>query len=129
MANSAVEEYTPIVQVGYLQNSDGINYATIPAGKSNGWRFDVMIASNTDTIDHNLNLRYSSGGNFVYLGTVKVPAGAGQGLVPAVDVIGSLAGALVGGIVIGGSDGLSMRVEETITSPDRVSVLMWGGSF
>lgn len=122
-------ELIALRQVLNLNNASGTAYVAMQAGTTSGWRWDVLIAGNTDTIAHNINLQYNAGGVLAHLGTVNVPAGAGQGAVAAVDLLAALPLGLRSGIIVQAGDQLAVRVEETIVAPFIVEILAVGGSF
>lgn len=129
MVLESFKEYAPLFIIGHLANGDGTNYVAFPSGSSSNWRWDKLVLSNSDTIAHNVNLRYNAGGIFAYLGTVAVPAGAGQTTVAAVDLLAALVTAYQQGIPVKSGDQLAWRVEETINAPNFVAVHGWGGSY
>jgi hypothetical protein len=94
-----------------------------------GLRFDAFTAGSDDSIGHTLEVAVSAGGPLHYLGSVQVPAGAGQAGVPAVDVLAALQVGEPGALLLSGGIVLLARVTVAMSSGKRLYLYTVGGQF
>ncbi len=127
--NQQFDEHLTLELVAHLTNANGTTMVALGGGTTSGWRWDTAVLCNTDSIAHKVDFQYNQGGAVVNLGAVAVPAGAGTGVVPAVDALAALPAGLQAGLVVKSGDALNWGVEETITAPTFVGLLLVGGSF
>jgi len=90
------------------------------------WRADVLQATNTDTIDHNLLISPDNGSPFV-AGQVLLPAGAGTGAVPPVDILAAILPAAYHYLLIPNADSIAVQLLEAISSGKMVHLFVMGG--
>jgi len=75
-----------------IDNVQGTTGYNLLSGSAAPIRVGLLIASNTDTIDHELTFAFDPNGTSS-LGTVTVPAGAGHSTaIPSVDILAALLG-------------------------------------
>jgi hypothetical protein len=89
MATSVYSETRPIVQQRVLAIVSGTDPFSVLDWGSDNARIDVLIASSTEAIDHVLTVLINSSEG-IAVGSVNIPASAGHGAVPAVDVLAGL---------------------------------------
>ena len=91
-------------------------------------RVDAIVATSTDVVDHYLTLSYNNVTATGSLGTVKVPAGAGYGAVPAVDVIAGLPASIQTNLTFGLGSILYGFLDTAVTAAFEVDVTAVGGT-
>lgn len=92
-------------------------------------RIDTLTAINNDTIDHNLwvDWTYQDG---THPGIqLTIPAGAGYGGVPVVDVLEALFGAAFHYLCLAGGQSVACGLAETVNTGKSVVVIGNGGKF
>lgn len=101
-----------------------VNFGSTPNGD---FRVDSIVITSTDIVDRAVQIQFGNG-NQAILGYVNVPAGAGQGSVPAVDYLTALAVAgLVGGFAIPQGDDLYWAILTAPTAAHTVQIAVLGG--
>lgn len=127
MGNTIFDEFRPYAQsVGFVDGSSPFDNAIFwnPPGPS---RVDRILASNSDSIDHNVEMWTFVQGNLFQFGTVLVPAGAGY-TAPVVDVLPACLAALgTDGLTVAAGDSVGCDFKETILSGNNLSVVAFGG--
>jgi hypothetical protein len=126
---SIFDERVAIQPAATFESADGVINETIIQGSRNGVRLDSLQATNSDAIDHELGFQLNASGYAVEMGTVNIPAGAGFGGVPPVDIMAAIAPTQIGGIII--TKDWSFVVENlvAVVFPNKVSVWAFGGEF
>jgi hypothetical protein len=105
------------------------SWQSMNTGNTDVQRVDVMQASNSDTIDHDLWLDvYGSEAASVF-GSVTIPAGAGYGAVPPVDLFAALLPAADHFVILVNGNVPVGRVVPNINTGKDVTVTIYGGSF
>ena len=89
---------------------------------------DYVWVSNSDSIDHVIGLGFDDGTNMYPIATANVPAGSGFGTLPPIEMIGHVPSLANTGIYIPSGLGLSVRLNEILTS-GLVTFYAQGGSF
>lgn len=92
-------------------------------------RVDQLIATNNDTADHVIRLRLAFGGNYYWLGSATVPAGAGFGGAIGVDLMVLAEPTSLPGIALGGFTTIECYCEDAIGSGKGLWVTSFGGIF
>ncbi len=90
-------------------------------------RVDAMFATNTDVIDHVVDVWFSSTSFVLLLGSVNVPAGAGVAGAPTIDLVAHLPLSTQGGLVFGRLDSLKMAMEVAVTAAFSIDIVVLGG--
>jgi len=93
---SQFDESSPFTARGVFNPGDFNTALPLEDNSNRPRRFDAVLAVNTDSIDHTVQLIWVTGANLV-LTTVNVPAGAGFGGALPVNLFDSLPAALQGG--------------------------------
>jgi hypothetical protein len=123
------DERNPVqVGVGIVAANTTTDVAIISAAALDT-RIDSVLATNTDTIPHVVGLRVGIGGGAYSLGTVSVPAGAGTGGAPTVDVLASGFPTTQVGFILKNGNTLSGHVEVTMVGGSYVHLVAIGGTF
>jgi hypothetical protein len=125
MSTSQFNETRPIVQQIILDLAIADGAESILDWGSDNFRIDAMVATSTEPIDHVLTVILHSSVD-TPLGSVNVPAGAGHGAVPAVDVLGGLPTVLHGGWPMTQAENVDVALEVTC-STGVVAVTAIGG--
>lgn len=102
---------------------------TIPTNNSYDERIDVLQAVNTDTVAHELSIWLDNAPTAHGIGSVTLPAGAGTGAIPAVDVFAALLPASFHYLYIQSGGAFYASVAEAISSGKNVYVWGLGGGF
>ena len=100
MGVSIFDERTPLAFWMSIDNTTGIGHVPLNPADVRDQRWDAIIASNNDTIDHVVIFTINNDLPNVAFGSVTVPAGAGFGTGPAIDCVAALPTAAVAGIVV-----------------------------
>lgn len=121
-----------------INNAAGQSQQTVYTGGANGSKIVGLIAQSTDTSSHDLQVSITSGGTSYPLGSVTVPAGAGNsGATPSVNLLN---GTQLPGIPIdsdgnpylflaSASDTVTVAALTTVSSGKLVTVTAIAGDF
>lgn len=92
-------------------------------------RWDLVLGSNCDAVDHDVSVHvYDEQDAYRKpVGSVTIPAGAGYGAVPPVDVLGQLLAATGRGLVLANGHGLELFIDAAPGTGNVVSVWVQGG--
>jgi hypothetical protein len=97
------------------------------AGVGYDRRIDFLIGSNSDTIDHAIELGFAGDAGFQTFASAIVPAGAGYGGLAAVDVLALGLPPNMVGLVVPASFAFAVRIPVAITGAGVVGLLALGG--
>jgi len=90
-------------------------------------RVDTIVATNTDTIDHLVQLNLYLGDQPV-VGVATIVAGAGNGTIPTADVLALMGSVFVNGFALNQLERLQITLIGTdVTSPLAVTLVASGG--
>jgi hypothetical protein len=92
-------------------------------------RIDAMLLSSTDTSDRVVQVSVNLGGADQPLFEVTIPAGAGHGVVPAVEVLATVAFANLPGLILPASGVLRWNCTTTVTTAKALTGIVQGGIF
>lgn len=121
-------ELQPIVITTFLVPASATTPQSFNSATYNQFRLDAIVASSTDSVDRKLALYIFDGLFSMLLGVVNVPAGAGNGTIPVVDVIAGLPAGIQGFIVQAVSTYLQVGVLSTITAAKQINVVGVGAA-
>jgi len=124
----AFNEVYPVNVSCFLTNAMGTTPQAFNSAIYTKFRLDAIVASSSDTVDRVLVLELYDGLFYYPLGSVNVPAGAGQGTVPVVDVIAALPTNVQKSVVQADSYFLQARVTVAVTAAKQLNVIGIGGS-
>lgn len=113
----------------FLTNASTPGSYTAIATAAFDMRIDTLQAANDDAIDHTLFFQLYDGVGTTILGSVKIPAGAGHGALPAVDCLASLMPSAFHYLMLPQTAMLSVAIGETITLTKEVAVWGIGGHY
>lgn len=91
-------------------------------------RFDMVLAISTSVTDHDVRLEAYVAAVGYILGTVSVPAGAGYGVVPAVDLVAALIAAPNDGVVLPAGANLRGACAASLASGETLTLVCVGGT-
>lgn len=127
MGVDTFSETFPAFEYVSFTDSDGTGEKYIPnTGYPVPARWDTILATSTDTVDK-LLVCSTAGGLPNALGSVTIPAGAGNGTVPSVDVLAALLPAGVSGIALPDYAQLVFNLAAAASSGKFVRVIALGG--
>jgi hypothetical protein len=86
MGLQSFDEVTPIFFSATWTPGLGTGVNNLSSSLANVWRADAFTATSTDTIDHLCQVWLNS----VLIDTINIPAGAGNGAVPPVNMMAKL---------------------------------------
>jgi hypothetical protein len=129
MSVQVFDERILISQSQIFDNPVGTNQQVLLQGQAYGSRMDVLLASNTDVIDHVLVIQFYGSGMYTELGSVNIPAGTGVGGVKCVDVIGAIFPTTITSFPIPDSQAVYAFLEVGATVAGYVAVTAVGGKF
>jgi hypothetical protein len=92
-------------------------------------RVDSILLSSTDTVDRYVQFSLNLGATDQQMFEVLVPAGAGHGVVPVVEVFATINQANLIGLVVGPSCVLRWNAVVTITTAKVLQAVLTGGIF
>jgi hypothetical protein len=90
-------------------------------------RIEQITATNSDSIDHVLDVLVNIGGSYKQLGSVNVPAAAGYGLTPNVDVLAAILKGNYTSMLLIAYNNMGVASEDVVTSPETMVVTLFGG--
>jgi hypothetical protein len=129
--NASYDERVPYLLISSITNEDTDTWRDLPppwGGAS--YRLDALLFCHADTIAHRFGVSILLPSlDRVFLGAVNVPAGAGQGTVPPVEFVSTLASVNPVGIIAPPTAEICVRVEETVTVDTSVAFEAIGGAF
>lgn len=121
-------EQLPITFTYAFTNADGLTQQTFPGGGSYGWRWDNIYCSNSDTIDHVINLAFTSGAGALTNLQATIPHGAGVGAVAPFDLTTFLFGTSRVGLALNPADTLQVGVLVAVVAGHYVGIAAFGGN-
>jgi hypothetical protein len=122
---STFNETHPSNVAQVLDNALGTGTRTWDAPGFADWRVDAVFATNTDSIDHVVDVFYVATGTPVLWFSVNVPAGSGVGSVPPVNLLAGLATPYNLGFPLTVYDSLQLANEVSATVSGSVYVLVF----
>ena len=126
MGMSVYDEYLPRVSSVTIQDSDGTTPKVMAIGLAKGTRIDAILVSSTSIAPRVFNLLLGNGGG-PSLTSVSIPAGAGFGATPPVDVLSLVPGYMSGGIILPYGEFLSAGLELALLTGETILVATQGG--
>jgi hypothetical protein len=127
MGLSMYDEAIPLIYAFNWLSYMGTNEQAITGMLARAARIDSVHILNSDTIDHDVELRINAGSAPFPLGTVNVPAGAGHGTVPIVKAELALAPGAQNGWVLAVGQSFSSRLVVAVGATASVTVWLFGG--
>lgn len=112
-----------------LANADGTGIKTFYQAPTPGARVDSLWAVSDDTVDHTVNLVVQANGDNIFLPDVLIPAGAGHGAVPAVELITASVSPLMGCILLFEQFQLAINLPVIVSSGKHLWIWGQGGAF
>lgn len=88
--------------------------------------YPIVIATNDDTIDHNVTLSGNSS-DATIIGEITIPAGSGYGGIARVDVVGVLLNTTMPYLLIPAGGSLWLKLGEAINTGKLVNLYLQGG--
>lgn len=122
------DESAPLVGMAQIVNADGTGVVTLDTSTTARRRYDSILVTSTAVADHKLTIWTYVGAFGNKLGVVNIPAGAGSGAVPGVEVIAGLALGNVGAIVLPPVTDLKAKLEVTLGAGELMYITLLGGS-
>jgi hypothetical protein len=127
MPLSAFDERNALNAFFNFVNGSGTTLQTILGASGNTIRIDHIIASNSDTIAHVIDVYIGTGGDMHQIGSASIPAGTGHGGVPALDVLPLLTSPALPGIVLQQTQALQAAMEVAVVGAFIVVTVFMGG--
>lgn len=128
MGLSLFDERAPFEALSQIVAADTTTLKAILPSQSGAYlRFDNLLLSSTDSIDHKVVFWKTASAVNYAIGSVDLPAGSGHGGLAAVDAIPLLVAAGQQGILFTNFATLSFSVEVTVTG-GSVQCVSMGGS-
>jgi hypothetical protein len=129
MSFQVFDEHTLVNYLTRIANAQGTTPVAVATAPQPGLRIDAIIAGNDDSIDHVVEFGIDNGAQAHYLGSVVVPAGAGQGGVPAVDVLAALQVGTLGAVLVAPDIEVVARVPVAMQGASYLYLTTVGGLF
>jgi hypothetical protein len=120
-------EQFPVLYGLQLANGDGTAVTLFTASLLQFQRIDHILASNSDAIPHVVNITALVNGNEQRVASASVPAGAGYGGAPPVDLFVAGVPAGFDGIPLASNVHLSAQLEISMTGATLMNLLATGG--
>jgi hypothetical protein len=109
-----------------LSNASGTSEVTLVSSNVARLRIDAIVCTNTDTVAHVLDIKLQYVASHV-IGSVTIPAGAGYGAVPSIEVVQALNLPNVPGFILPATCFINVQLEVTLTSGKVVELCAIGG--
>lgn len=129
MGFQTFDERIAINLVAQLANSDGTTSRSIWTADAQVRRLDAIFISSTDTVDRYVQFNLNIGAADQALWEVLIPAGAGHGVVPSVEVFETLNKVNLAGMVVGPGNIVRWNAVVTLTSAKILQLIALGGIF
>ena len=124
---SLYDERLPYVTLDELQLGNDTTWSD-EYGPGNGpYRVDAAIITSTSVVDNVLEVAYKQGTSYYPIGAVTVPANAGNGTVPSVQALSTIAPSNIGGLYVDVNNSLAVRLATPLNSGESVFVTFLGG--
>lgn len=105
-------------------SAQSTNKTALFSGVTPTIRIDNWVATSTDTVDHLAEIWYAN----AWIDTITIPAGAGNGTVPPVDMIAKLkADCGLDHILMSSTKAISVRMQVAISASKNIYWLLIGG--
>jgi hypothetical protein len=129
MPLSQFDERVPVLLLNLIVAANTTSFVNIAGGSPYGRRLDAVYATNTDSIDHAVELNVQDGmGGTSFLGGVNVPAGSGVTL-PSVELLSSLLAPGQPFLILQGSQTLNGAVAVAMVGISELDFTALGGDF
>lgn len=131
MGNAIYDEKSPITGSVTFILPEGTTMKGVGPANYDPWRVDAIAVSNTDSIDHVLDVGWFDNytvGALSRLASVVVPAGAGDGTTPPLDVLAALAGPYINGIILAATLGIGFTLAVAMGSGATLTIWVQGGA-
>ncbi len=126
MSLGVYDERNPTAQVAFLDSTNGVAFKEILAANPRNFRVDNILVASTSVVDKVVIL--ALGATEAYrMPAVIVPAGAGDGVVPAVDLIAALGTLGQGALVLAVNRALDVRVTVAMGAGETLYLTILGG--
>jgi len=119
----------PLNDTLYISISEGTNSQTITNNPQVPTRIDAMFVTSTAATDHLLEVGVYEGGRTHSFGRVNIPAGAGNGIVPIVEVVAALAPPSLGCFLITSSWVFYGLVPVALIGAEEIKAVCIDGTF
>jgi hypothetical protein len=120
-------EVYPLNAFGTLNDSIGTTPQVVASPAPPSYRMDQFYWSSTDAIDHVVHFGWFDGSTFFEIFNFTLPALAGQGSVPAVDMFALAPASLATGFAAASFTALAIQLEVPLTSTTTISYSWFGG--
>lgn len=127
MGVSNYDESVPYCWTVRFVNGGATSSTLITAGTQSTARVDDLIAVSTCAADRLLDVQLIKSSIPYSFGKVLVPAGAGNGTVPPVNLMDEIRPTLVGGICPAGADTMAIAIDSAPGAGENVTVVALGG--
>lgn len=128
MALSQLSETAPIVANVGIDNSNGTSDINLVGPPYGAWRVDSLLMQTDDTASRVVDVKIAHQGFVSIIGSATLPAGAGLGGSPSVDLLQALPTSAQSNIVLGAGDELIIAMETAITSGKSSTITVLGGT-
>lgn len=108
--------------------SDGTSQKGVSSQQSFDTRYDQCLCMNAGLIDHVVNIGFQLGPPNINIISVNVPAGAGLGGVPPVDLLLNFGTTLQPGLVVPSGSQLAVNLEVAVVADNDVLMTFLGGT-
>lgn len=121
------DEVSPFLGITTFANADGTGGKALTPSVATRLRLDGLVATNSDSVDHVVNLEVDPGSGGVHFLSATIPHGAGVGGVQAVDVLALAMPTNLVGFVIPGNSQLFAKMAVAVAGGQLVTVAPVGG--
>ncbi len=128
MGLTQFDEQLAIVGVGIINAATGTARIAAAPFQARQHRVDAVYCTNTDVIAHVVRLWMNKGGVFGLIGSETIPAGAGTGGAPSIDLLATCLPVGEVGLLLDSSCELDVSVEVAVTLSNEVDVVLQGGN-
>lgn len=129
MSLQVFDEHTPLFIPLNIDDGAATGLLTFAPITPGTFRLDSIWGTNSDAIDHVVEISATDGTSTVLLGSANIPAGAGYAAAPPIDLLAVILGLSQLGIAVGAGSQLFVNVEIAVVPTFVVTLLGVGGYF
>lgn len=127
MGLSIYDEKLPFTQYAEILPGSGTNFVQCWTTAKGQIRIDALRVWSLSAAAHYVRVALQNASGYMELGDFEVPAGAGHGALPQVDLVEELAPVAIGAFVLGPTDILNVKCPVALDEGEAIGLSILGG--